>query len=399
MKDKPQISADPEIVHCDVSMVRNQKVLTVGEIFDVQLGKMLSKKAKKGTLYPYLANFNVRWGHFDLSKMNEMHFTDEEKEKYRLEENDILVCEGGEIGRCAIWQGNSKEYFYQKALHRLRAYNKGDINPYFFYFCMQYSCSNKLLTRIVGETSIAHLTREKLINIKFPYPERVQQDQIVQILRTWEDTIEKTEALIDARERQFNWLHSNIIKNTRNTVIYQFGDFLKESRIIDTENDPRKRITVRLHLKGVGIREYRRTESEGSTQYFIRKAGQLIYGKQNIFRGSIGIIPNELDGYSSSQDIPAFDIADNIFSDWLFWYISRPAFYRKLEHFATGSGSKRLHQKELFRLKIPVPDLEDQVGIAEVLNTSHHEISLLKKLTDLYRMQKYGLMQKLLVSE
>lgn len=368
----------------------------VGKVFDVQLGKMLNKKAKEGEMYPYLANFNVQWGRFDFSKMNEMNFNERERDKYELRKNDLLMCEGGEIGRCAVWQKDNLTCFYQKALHRLRARDVNEINPYFFYAYMEYICSTNVLIKIVGETSIAHLTREKLLELKFPCPQKHLQDQIVDTLQTWDTAIEKTEALIAAKERQFGWLRSHIIKNAKNTNGQKFGDFLKESRIPDTINNPEKRLTVRLHLKGVDIREYRGTESDGATQYYVRKAGQLVYGKQNIFRGSIGVVPKALDGYSSSQDIPAFDVGGNVNAEWLFCYMSRPSFYEKLEHFSAGSGSKRLHPKELFKMHIDVPSLEEQKRISHTLNTAQQEITLLKKLADQYRTQKRGLMQKLL---
>jgi type I restriction enzyme S subunit len=60
----------------------------IGELFDVQLGKMLSEKAKQGVLLPYLANFNVRWGAFDFSRLNEMTFSEREQEKYSLYPGD-----------------------------------------------------------------------------------------------------------------------------------------------------------------------------------------------------------------------------------------------------------------------------------------------------------------------
>ena len=206
------------------------------------------------------------------------------------------------------------------------------------------------IRNISNSSGQQNLNGEIIKGIVLPFPDYEQQCLIGYLLNQWDTAIEKTEALIDAKERQFGGLRSSMIKNTQNITAQRFGDFLCESRIPDTENNPEKRLTVRLHLKGVNVREYRGTEKEGATQYFVRKAGQLIYGKQNISRGSIGIIPNALDGYSSSQDIPAFDIVGSINPDWLYWYMSRPHFYKRLEHFAAGSGSKRLHPKELLKM-------------------------------------------------
>jgi type I restriction enzyme S subunit len=255
------------------------------------------------------------------------------------------------------------------------------------------------LYKIADTSTIPQINNKHIDPYIIPLPSISEQKEIVKFITQWDTAIEKTEALIDAKERQFGWLRSNIIKNAKNTKAQKFGDFLKESRIPDTINDPQKRLTVRLHLNGVDVREYRGTEKEGATQYFTRKSGQLIYGKQNIFRGSIGIIPPELDGYSSSQDIPAFEIAESIDAIWLYWNMSRPRFYERLEHFAAGSGSKRLHPKELFKMNIDVPPIEEQKRIAHTLNTAQQEIKLLKKLADQYRTQKRGLMQKLLSGE
>ena len=235
--------------------------------------------------------------------------------------------------------------------------------------------------------------------IPFPIPPLPEQKAIASLLQQWDAAIEKTDALIAAKKHQFKWLRSSLIGNSKIITPNRLGNLLSESRIIDKRNDPRRRITVRLHLKGVKIRKYRGNEIEGATQHFVRKKGQLIYGKQNISRGAIGIIPETLDGYSSSQDIPAFDIADNVCSDWLFWYMSRPSFYEKLAYFTTGSGSKRLHPSDLFKVAIGLPSTSEQQRIAKILNTNHREIELLQKQAQQYRSQKHGLMQKLLTGE
>ena len=252
------------------------------------------------------------------------------------------------------------------------------------------------IRNISNSSGQQNLNGEIIKGIVLPFPSHEKQHCIGKILNQWDAAIEKTEALIDAKERQFRWLQSSTIKNAKNTTGQKFGNFLRESRLPDTINNPEKRLTVRLHLKGVDIREYRGTEQRDATQYFVRKAGQFIYGKQNIFRGAIGIVPNELDGYTSSQDIPAFDIDKNIHSDWLYWYVSRSSFYKKLEHFAAGSGSRRLHPKELLRLYANVPSIDEQRRIANVLNAAQQEISLLKELVSQYHTQKRGLMQNLL---
>ena len=91
------------------------------EITTSRLGKMLDAKKQTGiSSYPYLANFNVQWFRFELENLNSMDFNDKDQKEYALEEGDLLVCEGGEIGRCAIWHDDIQPCFFQKALHRVR---------------------------------------------------------------------------------------------------------------------------------------------------------------------------------------------------------------------------------------------------------------------------------------
>ncbi len=76
----------------------------LGNVCEIQLGKMLSPKSKGGTRpRPYLRNANVQWNHFDLSDIAEMDFDEKEEEKFALRRGDLLVCEGGEPGRSAVW--------------------------------------------------------------------------------------------------------------------------------------------------------------------------------------------------------------------------------------------------------------------------------------------------------
>ena len=222
----------------------------VGELFDVQLGKMLSPRAREGEQFPYLANFNVQWGKFNLGNVKSMHFTESEKGKYSLKQGDILMCEGGEVGRCAIWNERPTKFYYQKALHRLRPKDKGTINPYFMCIYMEHITANNGVAKIVGETSIAHLTREKLCALEIPCPSKQQQDKIVKILRTWDAAIEKTERLIAAKEKQFGWLLKTLITDQQNNRAWRKRKLGEVARIANNKPlqnlSDKKLLTVKL---------------------------------------------------------------------------------------------------------------------------------------------------------
>ncbi len=98
------------------------------------LGKMLDQNKNKGSYYPYLANTNIRWGEIDLENLREMRFEQKEFDRYGLKPGDIVMCEGGEPGRCAIWKGQTESMMIQKALHRIRV--KVGVDSVFLYYSL-----------------------------------------------------------------------------------------------------------------------------------------------------------------------------------------------------------------------------------------------------------------------
>lgn len=162
-------------------IIRNDKkwaIYNLGDITSSRLGKMLDTKHKTGrNNYPYLANFNVQWFHFELNQLNKMDFDDNERIEFQLKEGDILVCEGGEIGRCAVWHNELKECFFQKALHRVRC----DVNkvlPDYVAWWFKYNCDHKAFDVIAGaKATIAHLPGVKLKKLRIAVPDiQLQRD-------------------------------------------------------------------------------------------------------------------------------------------------------------------------------------------------------------------------------
>ena len=127
-----------DVIHND----RKWECKQFSDITTSRLGKMLDAKHQTGTCkYPYLANFNVQWFRFELDNLNEMDFNEKDREEFCLEDGDLLVCEGGEIGRCAVWHNQVKKCFFQKALHRVRC-NQDIILPDYLAWWFKYNCEN-----------------------------------------------------------------------------------------------------------------------------------------------------------------------------------------------------------------------------------------------------------------
>ena len=146
----------------------------ISEIANSQLGKTLDRGKESGDNYPYLCSINVYWDGIDLNNFKSFKLKKEEKEKYRIERNDLLVCEGGEVARCFVWDSDD-EMYYQNALHRIRFYQK--INPYYYKYVIQVY---KALSIIKGRgQTILHFTYTEMKKLCFPLPPLAEQHRIV----------------------------------------------------------------------------------------------------------------------------------------------------------------------------------------------------------------------------
>jgi type I restriction enzyme S subunit len=153
-------------------------VMPVGYQFEVLLGKMLNQERVRGNhLRPYLRNTNVQWDRIHVDDLLEMDFLPEERVRYRVLPGDLLICEGGEPGRAAIWDGLVGEIYYQKALHRVRP--RGYSSSRWLYYCMRAATAQNVFAIEGNTTTIAHLTGEQLRAYGFPFPPRSTQDRIV----------------------------------------------------------------------------------------------------------------------------------------------------------------------------------------------------------------------------
>ncbi len=158
----------------------------------------------------------------------------------------------------------------------------------------------------------------------------------------------------------------------------KISEILKESKIKSENPNQNKRITVKLNLKGVEKRPFKK-EVKGATKYYVRKYNQFIYGKQNFFKGAFGIIPKELDGYETSSDLPCFDIdIKKCIPEWIFYFLKKDELYKNLEKIAKGASSKRVNPKDFFKLEIPLPSLDTQKNVLNKIKNVEKKIYNLK---------------------
>ena len=150
--------------------------VTLQTIATSSLGKTLDKAKNKGDLKPYLCSINVYWDGIDLTTVKETRLEENELPKYLLRPGDLLICEGGDVGRSAVWE-STQEMYYQNALHRVRFY--GEINPHYFQLLLECYKGNQILDAYSKGMTIKHLVQTALNTIVFPLPPLSEQTRIV----------------------------------------------------------------------------------------------------------------------------------------------------------------------------------------------------------------------------
>ena len=171
------------------------------EVADLSLGKMLDAAKNKGAERPYLANVNVRWGEFDLSEPRTMRFEDRELARFGLKAGDIVMCEGGEPGRCAIWKDDVPGMMFQKALHRVRV--KAGVDHRFLYYALLLKGRSDGFQHLFTGATIKHLPAEKLRLLEIDLPTYEVQSRIADRLSSIDD-------LIDNNRRRIKLLEDSV---------------------------------------------------------------------------------------------------------------------------------------------------------------------------------------------
>jgi len=169
----------------------------LGEFADIKLGKMLDKnKHRSGHRLPYLNNLAVRWNDFHTSDLPEMYFDDDELEKYELTAGDVVVCEGGEPGRSAVWDERLPDMKFQKALHRVRF--RIEFVPHLLVHYLETIAGTEAFESLFTGGGIKHLTRQTFALLPVPIASPDEQHRIADCLCALDARITAQSAKLDA---------------------------------------------------------------------------------------------------------------------------------------------------------------------------------------------------------
>ncbi len=184
---------------------------TIREIGDSILGKMLDKaKHTEGIRLPYLRNINVRWGSVDTSDLEQMFFKESEFERYGLKKGDVLICEGGEPGRAAVWDGRDVKMKFQKAIHRVRLH--GEVLPQWLALQLRHDAEMGRLERYFTGSTIKHFTGQGLARYAVRLAPIAEQQQIVSEIERRFSVADEAEKVIDRSLKQAETLRQSILK-------------------------------------------------------------------------------------------------------------------------------------------------------------------------------------------
>lgn len=177
-------------------------VSTIGGLFCIQQGKALSAAARNApTRYPFLRTSNVLWGRLNLTSVDQMGLSEAERAKLRLARGDLLVCEGGEIGRAAIWDESIEDCFFQNHIHRLRPITDG-VAPAFYAYWLQLAFTRLGVYEGAGtKTTIANLSGGRLANLQVPVPPLEEQQRIARILSTIQASMQANRSALNGVRR------------------------------------------------------------------------------------------------------------------------------------------------------------------------------------------------------
>ncbi len=251
------------------------------------------------------------------------------------------------------------------------------------------------------------LGQRELDYLFVPNPTVPEQEKIAEVLGCWDEGIGRLEDLIEQKRLRKKGLMQQLLTGNKRLPGFSeewkevsLNQLMKESRVPGTDGALARKLTVKLHGKGVIEKNETRAGSD-ATKYFRRKSGQFIYSKLDFLNGAFGIIPPNLDGFESTLDLPAFDLKANVVNEkWLISFLTREEFYVSCHALANGGRkARRINPKDFKHIKFPFPSLAEQRAIAEVLRAADEEIELLEAELDALREQKKGLMQKLLTGE
>ncbi|APP06109.1 restriction endonuclease subunit S [Vibrio harveyi] len=256
------------------------------------------------------------------------------------------------------------------------------------------------LGRFCNSGAVPVISGKNLKKELVPLPSLDEQKKISRVLSEWDNAIEKTEALISAKEKQFEWLTSNLINRAGHKRTAASGLMIEVSK--RNKNSTIERVLSVTNHSGFVLPEEqfeRRVASANVSNYKVVEQGQYAYNPSRINVGSIARLDDWENGILSPMYVVFKLDTKKVCSDYFLHWLNSSEARQRIKNSAQGSVRETVSFKDLGAIDIPLPAMDVQKDVTYKLNLAQKEIRLLKKTLEQYRSQKRGLMQKLLTGE
>ena len=360
----------------------------LGEFADVKLGKMLSAKARESGLkqLPYLRNQNVRWGFIDLTDVKSMGFKSGEIARYSVQPGDLLVCEGGEPARCAVYSGPAGAFMYQKALHRIRP-NALVAESRFLQYCLWHFARNGVVLPRPSETTIRHIPLEEMQALQIPLPPIAEQRRIVEALDAQFTRLDAAVAALErvrlGLERYRGAVLQAAVDGRLGTGLrpsgwpqVSLGDLLSD---IETgrsfkciERPPEANEVGVVKVSAVTWGEFDSDESKTCADPslvrpdFYVKEGDFLFSRANTINlvGACVIVRRVTRRLMLSDKILRFRLRDDI-GPWILLSLRSRAGRTEIERLATGNqeSMRNIGQERIRQIRIRLPPKDEQARV------------------------------------
>ena len=312
---------------------------------------------------------------------------------YLVNERDILLARtGASTGKSYLYKKTDGKLYFAGFLIRA---NVPEHNPYFVFSQLHTHRYWKWVSIMSARSGQPGINSQEYSS--FPiYTTSIQEERkISKLLSLLEERIATQSKLIEKLESLIKGIvDSTISCKPKNSTIGYVCSVSEQIKAVPNFDDI---ITVRLHGKGVCKSSVENLQL-GATQYYHRKAGQLIYGKQNFHNGAIGIVPENLNNAITSKDIPSFDIKSSKCNPlYLLIQLQSPHYYKPAESLTTGTGSKRLKEETFLKMPIFLPDKERQDSIATLISSIMMKLNKADKTLNLLIKQKQYLLRQMFI--
>ena len=314
-------------------------------------------------------------------------------DNYLVNNCDILLARtGASTGKSYLYKKSDGKLYYAGFLIRA---NVTTHDPYFVFSQLHTHRYWRWVSIMSARSGQPGINSQEYSSFPIYTTSIEEESKIAKLLSLLDERIATQNKIIDKLQTLIKGIvDSTILRKEKNAIV---GDVCSISEQIRAEANIDDIITVRLHGNGV-CKSSAENLQLGATQYYRRRAGQLIYGKQNFHNGAIGIVPISLDNGITSKDIPSFDIDEMMCNSvYLLAQLQSPQYYKPAEALTTGTGSKRLKEETFLKMPIVLPNKREQDNIATLIISISANLDQAKKMLDLFSIQKQYLLRQMFI--